>query len=340
MGASADRRALLRHGAAACAALAAGAAALGGLPFGDVPVVSFPAADSRTALDEVESALRTLARRWETTPPAELVARLAILEQQARTIGRWRLGEALRQDWTRTHGRILVMTAVAQGDAGLPARATASARAALVLGRHVGDTVSVAHARVVLAELAAYAFASTDDGLQLARAARATAPRAHTAILAITTEAHIMAARNMPIAGVVEVLREAEAIAATLPAGTPGYSLDGIHPAYLPTFGGAALVAAGSLAEGERRLAEAAGLFDRSRASGALAAVRLYQASAAMRGRDLERAQTLATRALAASAVRPSSWLSNGILSLAQRASRHGADWSGLVVQAREWSPA
>ncbi|MCL9759409.1 hypothetical protein [Frankia sp. AiPa1] len=301
--------------------------------------MSIPTTDSRTALEEVESALRTLARRWETTPPAELVSRLSGLAHHARTIGRWRLGEALRRDWARAHGRILVMTAVAQGDAGLPARATASARSALVLARHVGDSTTVAHARVALAELAAYAFESTDDGLLLARSARATAPHSHTAILAITTEAHIMAARNMPVAGIVERLRAADAIAATLPAGTPGYSLDGIHPAYLPTFGGAALVAAGSLAEGERLLDEAAGLFDRSRASGALAAVRLYQASAAMRGRDLERAQMLATTALAASAVRPSSWLSNGILTLAQRARRQGADWSGLVVQAKEWSP-
>jgi hypothetical protein len=328
MDASADRRTIVATGAMACALAAVGA----------VEVTS-STTDSRGALDQVELGLDALARRWETTPPAELVERLGVLEHHARTIGRWRLGSGLRQDWLRAHGRILLMTAVAQGDSGQPARATTSARAALVLARHVGDATTAAHAGVVLAELAAYSFQSTGDGLALAQAARATAPRAHTAILAITTEAHIMAVRQMPADGVVATLRTADSIAAALPPGAPGYSLDGIHPGYLPTFGGAALVAAGALDEGQHRLAEAADLFDRSAASGALAAIRLYQASAAMRGHDLDKAEILATRALAASAVRPSSWLSNGILTLAQRARGQGADWSGLVVQAREWSP-
>jgi hypothetical protein len=328
MDASTDRRALLTSGAIVCVVAAVGA----------IQVTS-ATTDSRMALEQVESALETLARRWETTSPAELVERLGVLEHHARTIGRWRLGAALRRDWLRAHGRILLVTSVAQGDNGLPDRATASARAALVLAKHVGDATTAAHAGVVLAELAAYSFQSTGDGLALARAARATAPHAHTAVLAITTEAHIMAARNMPADDIVAALRSADSIAAKLPPGSPGYSLDGIHPGYLPTFGGAALVAAGALDEGQHRLIEAADLFDRSRSSGALAAVRLYQASAAMRGRDLDKAEILATRALAASAVRPSSWLSNGILSLAQRARGHGADWSGLVAQAREWSP-
>ncbi|WP_256789690.1 hypothetical protein [Frankia sp. AvcI1] len=329
MDASTDRRTLVTSSALVVGALLGGGAA----------DMSSSAADSRVALEQVESTLETLARRWETTPPAELVERLATLEHHARTIGRWRLGSALRQDWLRAHGRILLMTSVAQGDSGQPNRATIAARAALVLAKHVGDATTAAHAGVVLAELAAYSFDSTFDGLQLARTARAAAPHAHTAILAITTEAHIMAARHMPTDGIVAVLRSADAIAAKLPQGSLGYSLDGIHPGYLPTFGGAALVAAGAVDEGQQRLDEAADLFGRSRASGALAAVRLYQASAAMRSRDLDEAEILATRALAASAVRPSSWLSNGILSLAKRARGQGADWSGLVAQAEEWSP-
>ncbi|WP_261556299.1 hypothetical protein [Frankia tisae] len=328
MDASTDRRALIASGALIGALLCVGTTDM-----------SSSAMDSRVALERVESTLQTLARRWETTPPAELVERLGALERHARTIGRWRLGAGLRQDWLRTHGRILLMTSVAQGDSGQPARATIAAQAALVLAKQVGDATTAAHAGVVLAELAAYSFDSTADGLQLARTALATAPHAHTAILALTTEAHIMAARSMPTEGIVTVLRSADSIAATLPQGSLGYSLDGIHPGYLPTFGGAALVAAGALDEGQHRLGEAADLFDRSRASGALAAVRLYQASAAMRAHDLEEAEMLATRALAASAVRPSSWLSNGILSLAKRARDRGADWSGLVAQAREWSP-
>ncbi|MCK9897250.1 hypothetical protein [Frankia sp. AgB32] len=329
MDASTDRRALLIAGTITCALGAVGAS--------EVTAVT---ADSRTALNQVESALGTLARRWETTSPAELIQRLDVLQRHAHTIGRWRLGPELRRDWLRTHGRILLVTSVAQRDNGLPGQATTSARAALVVAKQVGDATTAAHAGVVLAELAAYSFQSTGDGLRLARAARATAPHTHAAVLAITTEAHIMAARDMPTDDIVAALHAADSIAAKLPAGPAGYSLDGIHPGYLPTFGGAALVAAGALDEGQQRLVEAAHLFGRSRSSGALAAVRLYQASAALRGRDLDEAEILATRALAACAVRPSAWLSDGILTLARRARGHGADWSGLVAQAREWSPA
>ncbi|ABD09760.1 hypothetical protein ThrDRAFT_01385 [Frankia casuarinae] len=328
MDASTDRRTILTT-----------SALLGVLGAAEAVDMTSSAMDSRAALHQVEAGLESLARRWETTAPADLVERLATLEHHARTIGRWRLGSALRRDWIRAHGRILLMTSVAQGDNGMARPATVSARAALVLAKHVGDATTAAHAGVVLAELAAYSFQSTRDGLALARAAQATAPHAHTAVLAMTTEAHIMAACHLPTDDIVAVLRSAGSVAAKLPAGAVGYSLDGIHPGYLPTFGGAALVAAGALDEGNERLSEAAELFDRSRASGALAAVRLYQTSAAMRARELDKAEILATRALAASAVRPSSWLSNGILFLAERARSQGADWSGLVIQAQEWSP-
>ena len=279
-----------------------------------------------------------LARRWETTAPADLVSRLDGLTRHAPAASGG-MGPALLKEWRRTHSRLLLMSAVAQSDNDMPSRALASARTALALARQVGDAVTQAHAMVVLAELTAYTFNSPADGLLLATAARAVAPRSHTAVLALATEAHIRAGRGEPADRVRMALREADEISRTLTPGRTGYALDSIHPAYLPAFGGAALVGAGAIDEGRRRLDEAAELFEAGRAPGALAAVRLYQASAALYMGDLDEAQALATRALATSAVRPSAWLTNGITSLAARARRRGVDWSGLVIQAREWAP-
>ncbi|MCK9931224.1 hypothetical protein MXD62_29480 [Frankia sp. Mgl5] len=326
---AADRRLVV----ATCATTAA-------LALGGSRLMISPEDRGRDTLDRIETGLRTMARRWETMAPRELVERLDLIARHTETMAGSRQSAAVRRDWRRTHSRVLVMSAVAQGDNGMSGRAVVSARTALVLARHVGDAPTAAHAGVVLAELAAYTFDSVDDGLALALAARATAPSSHTAVLAMTTEANIRAGRGEPADRVMAVLREAEDLARELTPATQGYALDGLHPGYLPTFGGAALIGAGALDEGRQRLATAAALFDRSRAPGALAAVRLYQASAAVHADALDEAQTLATRALATSAVRPTAWLTNGIMSLADRARRRGADWTGLVNQAREWAPA
>ncbi|MEX5633435.1 hypothetical protein [Parafrankia sp. FMc2] len=325
----ADRRLVVAAGATA-AALALGGSRL--MTAADDP--------GRDTLDRIETGLATMARRWETMAPSDLVERLDVIARHTETMAGRRQPAAIRRDWRRTHSRVLVMAAVAQGDSGLSGRAVVSARTALVLARHVGDAPTAAHAGVVLAELAAYTFSSVDDGLSLALAARSTAPRSHTAILAMTTEANIRAGRGEPADRVMEVVLEAEKLARDVPTAAQGYALDGLHPGYLPTFGGAALVGAGALTEGRRRLTAASTSFDRSRAPGALAAVRLYQASAAMHADALDEAQTLATRALATSAVRPTAWLTNGIMSLANRARSRGADWTGLVTQAQEWAPA
>ncbi|KPM53484.1 hypothetical protein CcI49_29380 [Frankia sp. CcI49] len=325
---AADRRLVV----ATCAATAA-------LALGGSRLMIAPDDRSQDTLGRIETGLATMARRWETMAPADLVDRLDVISRHTEAMSGRRQPAAIRRDWRRTHSRVLVMSAVAQGDNGLSGRAVVSARTALVLARHVGDAPTAAHAGVVLAELAAYTFDSADDGLSLAMAARATAPHSHTAILAMTTEANIRAGRGEPADRVMEVIREAESLARGAAPAAQGYALDGLHPGYLPTFGGAALVGAGALSEGRRRLSNAAALFDRSRAPGALAAVRLYQASAAMHADALDEAQTLATRALATSAVRPTAWLTNGIMSLATRARRRGADWAGLVAQAREWAP-
>ncbi|OAA25772.1 hypothetical protein UG55_102040 [Frankia sp. EI5c] len=326
---AADRRLVV----ATCAATAA-------LAFGGSRLMISPDDRGTDSLARIETGLATMARRWETMAPSDLVERLNVIARHTEAMAGRHQPAGLRRDWRRTHSRVLLMSAVAQGDGGLSARAVVSARTALVLARHVGDAPTAAHAGVVLAELAAYTFDSPDDGLSLTLAARATAPHSHTAILAMTTEANIRAGRGEPADRVMEVVREAEELAREMPPAAQGYALDGLHPGYLPTFGGAALVGAGALNEGRRRLATAATMFDRSRAPGALAAVRLYQASAAVHADTLDEAQTLATRALATSAVRPTAWLTDGIMSLATRARRRGADWTGLVAQAREWAPA
>jgi hypothetical protein len=249
------------------------------------------------------------------------------------------MAPALRQEWWRTHARVLVASAVAHVDCGLTTKAVVAARMAVVLARHVGDAATAAHAGVVLAELAAYTFDDADDGLELAAAARAAAPTSYAAVLAMTTEANIRAGRGEPASEVTSLVRAADAVARTLPAGPLGYSLDAIHPGYLPTFAGSALVGAGAMDEGRARLDEAAELFGSGRAPGALSAVRLYQASAALHRRDADQGQALTTQALATSAVRPTRWLTDGIISLAERARRLGADWSGLVAQANDWAP-
>lgn len=292
------------------------------------------------AVTQVESMLEALARRWESVPPSELVERLDTFGRLVETKMNHRAADPHRREWRRTQSRLLVMSAVAQNDNGQAGQAVVSARAALVLARNTGDGTTAAHAGLVLAELAAYMFESETDGLSLASAARAAAPHSHVAVLAATIEAHIRAGRGEPTERVMSVLRSAENLAARLPPGAPGYALNGIHPGYLPTFSGSVLVGTGALDEGRGRLAEAAELFDQARAPGALAAVRLYQASAAMHARELDEAQTLATRALATAAVRPTAWLTNGIMLLADRARHLGVDWSGMVTQAREWAPA
>jgi hypothetical protein len=326
----ADRRQLLGVASASAVALVADQ--------GDS--IMTPADRSRESLGEAESRLRGLARRWETTPPAGLVEQLRVLERRARFMNRWRMVPDLRRDWQQFHARVLVMSAAALGDSGGSALAMTSARHAGALAGQVGDAVTVAHAGIVRAELEAYTFGHPERGLALAAAARAAAPRSYTAVLAMTAEANIRAGRSEQLADIVGVLRHAEAVQATLPDGAVGYSLDGIHPGYLPAFGGAALVRGGDTARGRAWLEAAAELFDPVHASGAMSAVRLYQASAALRSRDLDEAQTLATQALAVSAVRPATWLSNGILVLAEWARGAGADWSGLAAQARDWSPA
>jgi hypothetical protein len=294
---------------------------------------------SRDRLDDVEAALATLARRWETTPPADLVGRLRGMEREAIVTSRGRMTHALRQQWRRTHGRVLVASAVAHSDCGLTSKAVVAARMAVVIARHVGDATTAAHAGVVLAELAAYTFDDADDGLELAAAARAAAPTSYAAVLAMTTEANIRAGRGEPTSDVTALVRAADAVARTLAPGPLGYSLDTIHPGYLPTFAGSALVGAGAIDEGRARLDEAAELFGSGRAPGALSAVRLYQASAALHRRDADQGQALTTQALATSAVRPARWLTDGIGALAERARQLGADWSGLVAQANDWSP-
>jgi len=293
---------------------------------------------ARTAIGRIETGLATLARRWETTAPADIVERLDGLTRHA-PAAPGRMGATLLREWQRTHSRLLLMSAVAQSDNDMPARAAASARTALALARQAGDAPTQAHAMVVLAELTAYTFGNPPEGLLLAAAARTVAPRSHTAVLALATEAHIRASRGEPADRVRLTLQQADEVSQRLIPGRPGYALDALCPAFLPMVGGSALVGAGALDEGRRWLDEAAVLFEEGRAPGALAAVRLYQASAAMYKGELDEAQTLATRALATSAVRPSAWLTGGIALLAARARRRGADWSGLAIQAREWAP-
>nr|MDT0666066.1 hypothetical protein [Micromonospora sp. DSM 115978] len=175
--------------------------------------------------------------------------------------------------------------------------------------------------------------------LELVAAARSTAPTSYTAVLALTTEANIRAGRGEPAADVTALVRAADGVASSLQSGPMGYSLDAIHPGYLPTFGGAALVGAGSMDEGRARLDEAAEVFEAGYATGAMSAVRLYQASAALHRGDPDHGQALTTQALATSAVRPARWLTDGIVALAGRARQRGADWSGLVAQANAGAP-
>jgi hypothetical protein len=246
----------------------------------------------------------------------------------------------LRRDWQQFHARVLVMSAAALGDSGGSTLAMTSARQAGALAGQVGDNVTVAHAGIVRAELEAYTFGHPERGIALAAASRAAAPRSYTAVLALTAEANIRAGRSERLDEIVTVLRHAEAVQATLSEGPVGYSLDGVHPGFLPAFGGAALVRGGDTARGRAWLDAAAELFDPAHASGAMSAIRLYQASAALRSREFDEAQILAIQALAVSAGRPAAWLSDGILLLADWARGAGADWSGLAAQARELSPA
>jgi hypothetical protein len=326
----ADRRQLLG---------AVGVTAFAAVATGDSAVMT-PADRSRDTLAEVEGRLRSLAQGWETTPPTVLVEKLGALERRARFMNRWRMVPDLRRDWQHFRARVLVMSATALGDTGVPVLAATAARHAGALAAQVGDTLTVAHAGVVRAELEAYAFGHPERGLALAAAARAAAPDGYTAVLAMTAEANIRASRREPADGILGVLRHAEAVQATLPAGAAGYSLDGVHPGYLPVFGGAALIGAGEATRGRAWLEAAAELFDPIHASGAMSAIRLYQACAALWVRDLDEAQALATQALAVSAARPARWLSDGVVSLADSAGNAGEDWSELAEQAREWSPS
>lgn len=314
-----------------------------GLVLGTIGLVGAGIGGRLVTMDDIDSSARvreeiadgvaTLRAAWERTPPAQVIDSCWYWDHVCKTVG------TDHRDWVATHAQVMLLDAQARADVGQTEVALASAQSARVLAHDVGDMVTRAHAEVVAAEITDSASVTSSIPLILAQRARGRAGRSRTAIYAATIEANILGRRGQAAAAeVLDVIRQAERLDATLPPAGPGEFSSG----HLAAFAGSALVRAGRVDEAGPRLVAAAEAFGsgsgRPRETGAASAVQLYRAQAAMKVGAHDEAMTYAQSAMNISAHRPAAWLARSVLTMA--GGRTTAGWAPLRRQAEAWTMA
>ncbi len=293
-----------------------------------------PAGSSPT-LESLADAVAALAAAYETTSPAQTARALRSAERTLTAAVGDGLPDAECRDAKALYGQVLVMDANAASDIGKNPEAIRTGQLAVTLAHEAGDTETAGHAWAVVSG-AMLSSKSPRAAVKAARKGVQCAGGSPGGIMALVAEANAWAALGN-VRNVVDTVSFAEERHAALDArawGAPGYSLRSYHPGYLKAFGAAALLRVGSYAEALPRLAEAATLLEGPTVAGIRSFVLLCQARAGLNVGTVDEAHAFATKAVAASAHRPASWVATAIAKMNRDT---GGAFADLVEQTRHW---